>query len=583
MKETLLTQDEILNIQNSVDIVEIISKYVPLTMKGKNFFGVCPFHPDHSPSMSVSRDKQIYKCFSCRASGNVFKFIMDYENINFIESVKIVADYAGIPLSIKSTKTIVKDDNKILYEIFEVSQKFYKNNINTQIGKNAREFIENRKFDSSIIKDFELGLSLNSYDSLTNILLKKKYDLKDLERTGLVAKGDKGYKDVYINRIMFPLYDLTGKIVGYSGRIYNGEKTSKYFNTKETEIFKKGELLYNYHKAKDVAREKEQIIIVEGFFALIRLHTIGIDNVVATLGTAVTKKQAMLIKRMAKEVILCFDGDNAGNEATNSCIEELTEIGVTPKIIRLEDRLDPDDYILKYGASRMKDKIDNPLNVMDYKLNYHKLQKNLSNNLDLSKYVNEMIEEIKKIDDDIYKELTIQKLSDESHLSIDFLRRKLEENSEKIVLQKENVKVKLNKYQIAEQNLLYYMLNSKEVIQIYEQEKPRFSNHSYNILARSLVHYLKENNAVQVSNLLTYYQDDKELITVINELLQLNIKDEYSIQEIKDYIKVIKDKSIQDNIKQLQVELKQEKDKSKKIEILQKMIERRKLECDGDE
>ena len=151
------------------------------------------------------------------------------------------------------------------------------------------------------------------------------------------------------------------------------------------------------------------------------------------------------------------------------------------------------------------------------------------------------------------------------------------------VLQKENVKVKLNKYQIAEQNLLYYMLNSKEVIQIYEQEKPRFSNHSYNILARSLVHYLKENNAVQVSNLLTYYQDDKELITVINELLQLNIKDEYSIQEIKDYIKVIKDKSIQDNIKQLQVELKQEKDKSKKIEILQKMIERRKLECDGDE
>lgn len=423
MKENLLSQEEILNIQNSVDIVEVISSYIPLTSRGKNFFGVCPFHPDHSPSMSVSREKQIYKCFSCRASGNVFKFIMDYENVSFIEAVRIIANKAGIPVNIGQAKKIDNDKNKILYDIFEVSQKFYKNNINTQQGKQAREFIKNRQFDLDIIKDFELGLSLPQYDLLTNLLLKKNFKINDLIRTGLVSKGDKGYKDMYINRIMFPLYDLTGKIIGYSGRIYNGEKTSKYFNTKETEIFKKGELLYNYHKAKDIAREKEQIIIVEGFFALIRLHTIGVDNVIATLGTAVTKKQAMLIKRMAKEVVLCFDGDSAGNEATNSCIEILNEVGVIPKIIRLEDNLDPDDYVIKYGKDRMIEKIKNPMNVMDYKLNYHKNEKNLSNNLDLSNYVNEMIDELKKINDDVYRELTLRKLSDESKLSIDFLKK----------------------------------------------------------------------------------------------------------------------------------------------------------------
>ena len=177
MKETLLSQEQILQIQNSVDIVDIVSSYVPLTLKGKNFFGVCPFHPDHSPSMSVSREKQIYKCFSCRASGNVFKFIMDYENIGFIEAVKIVADKAGISLNLDMPKLNKLDQNFVLYDIFNIAQKFYSNNINTAIGQNAREFIMKRHFDSSIIKDFELGLSLNSYDSLTNLLLKKNFQL----------------------------------------------------------------------------------------------------------------------------------------------------------------------------------------------------------------------------------------------------------------------------------------------------------------------------------------------------------------------------------------------------------------------
>jgi DNA primase len=577
MNNTVLSQDEIIEIQKSVDIVDIISGYIPLTTKGKNFFGVCPFHPDHSPSMSVSREKQIYKCFACRASGNVFKFIMDYENVSFLEALRIVANKGGISINIGETKKIVKDKTQVLYDIYEISQKYYKNNINTKEGQNARNFIENRHFDLSIIKEFDLGLSLKSYDSLTNLLIQKKFSQQDMIRTGLVVKSDKGYKDMYVNRIMFPLYDLTGKVVGYSGRIYNGEKTSKYFNTKETEIFKKGELLYNYHRAKDSARDKGQIIIVEGFFALIRLHTIGIDNVVATLGTAVTKKQALLIKRMAKEVLLCFDGDNAGNEATNSCINELNEVGVTPKIIRLEDNLDPDDYVLKYGKDRMLNKINNPMSIMDYKLKYHKQEKDLNNNQDLSDYVNEMINELKKIDDDIYKELTLKKLADESHLSIDILRKKLEDKEVTNLKVKTTNNIKKDKYEIAEENLLYYMLDSKDVVRMYNKEQPYILNPKYRILARELNNYLKEKGRISVAELLTYYQNNEEILTTIQELLTKIQKEEYNMQEIQDYINVIKERNINNEIKRLQKELKLENDTKRKSEILAQIIELKKI------
>lgn len=581
MKENLLSKEKIIEIQNNVDIVDVISGYVPLITKGKNFFGVCPFHADHSPSMSVSREKQIYKCFSCGASGNVFNFVMDYENISFMDALKKVSNLAGININIASNSKSSVDKDRILYEIIDVSKKLYKNNINTEVGEAARNFIKNRHFDLSIIKEFELGLSLSSYDQLTNLLIKKKYKIEDIVRTGLVMKGDKGYKDVYLNRIMFPLYDLNGKTVGYSGRIYNGEDISKYFNTKETEIFKKGELLYNYHKAKDVARKTGKIIIVEGFFALIRLHTIGIDNVIATLGTALTKKQALIIKRMAPEVILCYDGDSAGNNATDSASKIFNDINVTPKVVRLEDNLDPDDYVLKYGKQKMLDKLNNPINIMEYKLNYHKLNKNLSNNFDMSNYVNEMLDEIKKINDDVYKELTIKKLSDESNLSVEFLKSKLEnqiqETKPKIVK-----KVKLNKYDQAETHLLYYMLSSKDVIKKYINSKPIFKNEQHTYLANSLVNYLKNNNDVNMSSVMTYYMEDDKIMETIHSLNMLDIKDEFKMAEIDDYIRVLKERVIKIEKKNIKDKIAKDNDIEKQKELISKMIEIRKGEIENE-
>ena len=242
----MLDTNIIKEIRNNLDIVDVISTYVQLTPKGKNYFGVCPFHDDHSPSMSVSRERQIYTCWSCGATGNVFKFIQDFENISFPEALKKCADMAGISIQIGQPRKINK--NQDLYDIYSLSQKFYQNNINTEKGKKAKEYLHNRNLDDSTIKEFGIGLSLNEKDMLTKLLKSKNYDDKTLIRSGLVNENDYVLNDVYRNRIMFPLYDLNGKVIGYNGRVYNGEKENKYVNSKETDIFKKRELLYNYQQ-----------------------------------------------------------------------------------------------------------------------------------------------------------------------------------------------------------------------------------------------------------------------------------------------------------------------------------------------
>ena len=290
-----LSNEEINNIRNSVNIVDVVSSYIPLTKRGKNHFGVCPFHDDRDPSLSVSYEKQIYTCFSCGATGNVFTFIMDYEHLSFYESLKKVADIGGVAFDFGYSKPKV-NKHRELYEIYEVAQLFYQNNINTEQGLVAKEYLFKRDFNEDVIKEFGIGLSLRDNEMLTKLLLKKKFLVEDLIKSGLVVNNNYGHNDIYYNRIMFPLTDITGKIIGYSGRIYNNEDTAKYINTKETPIFKKGELLYNYHRAKEESRIKKQVIIVEGFMDVIRCYTKDIKNVVATMGTAITKNQAMLIK-----------------------------------------------------------------------------------------------------------------------------------------------------------------------------------------------------------------------------------------------------------------------------------------------
>lgn len=569
-----ISQEKLNEIRNSVNIVNVISSYVNLIPKGKNYFGVCPFHDDNNPSMSVSEDKQIYKCFSCGATGTVFKFIMDYENITFNEAVKKVADIGGVKVNIGYTPK-TKDEGS-QYEIYNLSLKYYINNINTLKGKEAREYLKKRNISEEIIKEFQIGLALNKSNTLASILI-KKYPEKELLKSGLIGKNDYGYYDLFYDRIMFPLYNLNGKVVAYSGRIYNKEDNSKYFNTRETEIFKKGELLYNYHRAKDIARRKNQIIITEGFMDVIRLHAVGIKNVIATMGTAVTNIQANLIKKMAKEIILCFDGDEAGEKATKSCIEELNKIGVTPKIVRLEENLDPDEYIQKYGKETFQRKIDNPINVMDFELSYLKKGKDLSSAEDTAKYINEIIKEINKIDDEILRETTIKKIVDETKIDEYIIRKHLKQKDKKEV-KKEIKQEQTSKYEKAEKNLVYYMLKSEEVIRMYDKKITYMPDKEYRQLAREISAYYKNYGNISEADFIDYIEGDEELTNTIKKINVNMTKEKINNEEIEDYINVIKEFNTNSAIRQLQEKMKDTTDPIKKAEIAQKIINLKKGE-----
>ena len=568
----MITNDKIKEIKDSVDIVNIIGSYLPLTPKGKNFFGVCPFHDDHTPSMSVSKDKQIYTCFVCHETGNVFNFIMKYENVSFLEAVKKVADISKISLDINvNTKQVSKDNN--LYEIYELSNKFYKNNINTKLGLEAKEYLNKRSINEDIIKEFEIGLSLKDNKMLTKLLI-NKYKEEELLKSGLVNKNSNGLNDTFYNRIMFPLYNLYGQVVGFSGRIYNSTDTSKYINSKESEIFKKGELLYNYHRAKDEARKLNKIIITEGFMDVIRLYSVGIYNVVAAMGTAFTKNHALLIRRMAKDVILMFDGDEAGEKATISCSNELIKIGVTPKIVRLENNLDPDEYILKYGKDAIINKLENPINIMDYKLSILKKQKDLTKEQDLALYTNQMLDEISKIDDEILRELTLKKLSSETGLDIELLRSKIvTEEKKEVTIQTK--KVNLSKYQKAEKNLIFYMLKYEDAIKQYQKKITYMPTLEYRYLARDISMFYNEHGYIEISDLFNEINDEN-LIKILGDIESLDLSDEYNPIEIDDYIRVIKDYNVNFEIERLKKEMANTTDPLLKASIGSKIVELKK-------
>lgn len=565
-----LSQEKINEIRNSVDIVDIVSRYVPLTKKGKNYFGVCPFHEDSDPSMSVSSDKQIFSCFSCHTAGNVFNFLMEYEHITFVEAVKLVCDISGIKLDIDIDIGKNSYKNNVIYDIYEISQKLYLNNINTTYGIDAKKYLYNRNINDDMIKEFEIGLAINSNNTLSNILLKKDFKEKDLQDSGLIVKDNRGYHDFFFDRVMFPLHDINNKVIGYSGRTYYKSDDPKYINSREHPLFKKGEFLYNYARAKNECRIKNTVIIMEGFMDVIRSHSVGVKNVVATLGTAFTKEHANLIKRLANNIIVCFDGDSAGAKATIACVDLLLELGITPKIVRLEENLDPDEYILKYGKDRFIDKINNPLNVMDFKLNYLKINQDLTQVTDKAKYALNAIKELNKIDDDILKEMTLKKISEETELDIQFLKDHLEKKEVKKIDFKVK-KIKVNKYEMAELGLLYYMLRYPEAIKMFDNKTIYMTNKEYRLLANEISYFYKKNGYINIADFLSDLENS--MIRTIGVLETLDLSEEFNRLIISDYIKAIEEKNIDDETERLQHQLESETDFSKKQELGNKIIE----------
>ena len=564
----MINNDIINEIRNKSDIISIISNYVPLTKRGKNYFGVCPFHDDHSPSMSVSPEKQIYTCFSCGATGNVFTFVSEYEHISFIEAVKLLGNKLGYNL----TTNEKVDTRSVDYKIYEIASKFYQNNLNSSLGKNAVEYLEKRGLSREIVKKFGIGLSLNK-STLTNLLINKGIKLDKLIELGL---SNTLSNDLFLNRIMFPLFDLSGNVVAFSGRIYNMKDSSKYINTKETPIFKKGNLLYNYHNAREHLKKNDYVIIMEGFMDVIRASTVGINNCVATMGTAFTKEQANIIRKMTDNVILCFDGDKAGEDATISAINVLEEIGINPKIIRLENDLDPDEYIIKNGKEAFVSKIEKAINVVEYKLELLKKNKNFNNLEDISNYIDNSIRELTKVNDEILVELTLKKLSIEYNIDYELLKKKYETYNNKD--DKKEIKVvKINKkgltvYEKAERSLIYYMLKSDNVVKQVENNISYFPTMEIRFLSNEIICFYHKYGKIDVADFISFISSKEELLKVLYEILNMNLKDEYTNLEIEDYITVIKKYFKKSKISKLEKSLKEENDPLKQAEILSEIM-----------
>lgn len=576
-----ISYEEILSIQRKANIVDIIRDYVPLTQRGKNYFGICPFHDDHNPSMSVSPEKGVYKCFVCGNAGNVFNFVMEYEKVSFYEAVKIVADKIGVSIDISTSK---KENTKKspLYDIYNIAYKFYQNNLNTVYGKDAKKYLLNRKIDEDVIKNFNIGLSLSDSE-LCNALKAKGFKDDDIVSSGVAVQNENNIYDIYKNRIMFPLYDLEGNVVGFSGRIYNQKSESKYINTKETEIFKKGELLYNYHIAKKEARKEKNIIVVEGFMDVIRLSTIGIVNVVATMGTAVTKYQLNLIQKLAPNITLMFDGDKAGEKATNAFIELANGNDSNIKVVRLEDNLDPDEYILTKGKDKMIYNLSHAQSVYDYKLSSYKENIDFNDSKEVSNYINVMIKEFEKIDDDIVREIEIKKLSESTNVSYDLIKSKLKDSEKKVIITHKPKNIKINKYEKASKYILYRMINDNNMILYYFNNLSYLPNDTERKLASEIVLFYKKFNSFNLSDFIIYLEDKKELINLVVDISDLKYTEDELNDNIDNYFDVIKESLYNNQIVKLTSELKNESNSVKRMEIAQKIVDLKIKESNKDE
>lgn len=570
-----ISEEELNNIRSNADIVDVISDYLDLKQRGRNYVAVCPFHDDHSPSLVVSRERQMFTCFTCKTSGNVFSFVMKYENVSFPEAVQIVAKKIGYTLK-GDFSNFQESKYKKEYEIMDFVTKYYTNNINTTSGINALKYLENRGITKDIIKEFNIGLALDIRDDLYNILLKKNYSLQDLSDLGLVNKINLNVYDTFINRIMIPIENLQGNVVGFTGRIYNGEEdTAKYLNTKETKIFKKGSILFNYHNARNAIRETKTVVVVEGNMDAITLSAKGIKNVVALMGVAMSQVQIDTLKKLNVPIILMLDNDAAGLDATLKNGELLRKAGVDTRVVRLSGAKDPDEYIRAKGVDALKDNIKHAISFLDFLLEHLKQDLDLNNITDLKKYINSIISHI-NYEDDLTKQLIISKISKDYLIDEQILIGELNINPKKEVVKKEEkreVIPKVSKYHKAVSKILYMMMLDNKYITIYKNKLGYFKEKIERVVASEIVYYNSEHGNINIADFITYITNNEELSDYVSNIISENKNTIESVSEFNDCVDAVLKILKKDEMDELVEKIKKELDMNKKMELMTRLTE----------
>lgn len=425
-----IPEDKIEEIRTAVDIVDYINQFVPLKKVGKNYVGLCPFHTEKTPSFTVSPDKQLYHCFGCGAGGNVFNFIMQYEKVSFFEAIKKVAEYVGIELPKPEKKEKwIETEFEELYEANRFAHEFFVRSLmKTSEGKKAIEYLYKRGINDATIKNFGLGYSPDQWDALVQYAIKHDFPLETLEKAGVLVKREDGaYYDRFRGRVIFPIFSITGRVIAFGGRrLKDDESIPKYINSPETKVYTKSKVLYGLYQAKDAIRKKGYAILVEGYMDCISLFQSGIENVVASGGTALTEDQVRLISNYTDTIYFLYDADSAGARAMMRGVDIILAQGLDVYIVKLPEGEDPDSFIRKHSVFEFEEQIKNAINFVEFKaLTYQQLGKFDDPNVKV-KAIRSLVESISKIPDELKRNVLIREVSSKYKIPENVLANELE-------------------------------------------------------------------------------------------------------------------------------------------------------------
>ena len=541
------SDETIEEVRQANDIVDVISQYVHLKRSGRNFFGLCPFHNEKSPSFSVSPDKQIFHCFGCGVGGNVFTFLTKIEGINFVEAVQTLAERANIQLpTFENNVDKEKEELKAkVYKVNEFTAEYYHENLYKPTAKIAQEYVKQRKLTNDTLKSFRIGFS-GKFNELYQALKKEGFEDPEILESGLVNKNENGtYIDRYRNRLMFPICDGRGRVIAFGGRVLDDSKP-KYINSPENIVFSKGRNLFGLNVAKKSEEIKKKLLIVEGYMDVISLHQRGIKNVVAPLGTALTQQQGWLLRRTSEQIILSFDSDEAGLNAKIRAIDILQNMGCDIRVLMLEGAKDPDEFIVKYGNARFKNAIDKALSIVEFKVRLLKRNLDLNNTSDKIKFLNEIAKLISKIDNNIEKEVYIEKIAKEYEISKEAIYAEVNKlsydknQSEKILEKSKPVvrHIKENKEQVPEtikrreNTVLAILLNGDlNIFQIIKQniKLEDFKDETNKEIVKKLYEEFEKGNSNINGIIDTLEEEEQNHITEI-------LADDYEINDVEKAI-----------------------------------------------
>ncbi len=556
--------DEIIDeVRQTNDIVDIISQYVHLKRSGRNFFGLCPFHNEKSPSFSVSPDKQIFHCFGCGVGGNVFTFLTKIEGINFVEAIQTLAERSNIQLpTLENNRDTIKEQLKAkVYKVNEFAANYYHQNLYQPGSKIAQEYIKKRKLTNETLQSFQIGFS-GKFDELYQELKKQKFEEAEILESGLVNKNERGqYIDRYRNRLMFPICDARGRVIAFGGRVLDDSKP-KYINSPENIVYSKGRNLFGLNVAKK--GDIKQILIVEGYMDVISLHQRGITNVVAPLGTALTQQQGWLLRKSAEKIILSFDSDEAGLMAKMRALDILQDMGCDIRILQMEGAKDPDEYIIKYGNARFHNLIEKALSVIEFKVKVLKQNLNIEVVNDKIKFLNEIAKLIAKVDNTMEREVYIEKIAKEYDISKEAIyaevnklmyagkksekildkakpvinHKKIEEKQiSQVIKKRENTVISIlltgdsNIFQIVKQNIqigdFKDSINQKIIQKLYEEFEKGNSN------INSIIDMLEEEEQSHITEIMADDYEIKDVEKAIDDIMQGYEKDKLNARKFE--------------------------------------------------